>query len=120
MANAPNITEALTGPFAAGLVVQRALEILDPLFPASIPLSNRKKIYMGLVSLAMGWAIAFSGIRVFAPLDVQMPVVLDCLLSGIFISAGTEGFNSLLKFANYKKAEAKKDAAKDDGAKKDA
>jgi len=26
--------------------------------------------------------------------------------------------NSLLKFANYKKAEAKKDAAKDDGAKK--
>jgi len=28
-------------------------------------------------------------------------------MSGIFISAGTEGFNSLLKFANYKKAEAK-------------
>jgi len=54
----------------------------------------------------------------FCSLDVQMPVVLDCLLSGIFISAGTEGFNSLLKFANYKKAEARKMRRKMMGRKK--
>jgi hypothetical protein len=40
--------------------------------------------------------------------DLQRIEVADAcgrgvFFSGIFISAGTEGFNSLMKFANYKK-----------------
>jgi hypothetical protein len=32
------------------------------------------------------------------------------MASGIFVSAGTEGFNSLMKFASYKEDSAKVDA----------
>lgn len=107
-----NLAQSLTVPFAAGFVVQRILEILDPLFPDSVQKPTRQKIAMGLVSLATGCALSFSGIHVFKDLGVDMNWVEDGLLSGIFISAGTEGFNSLLKFANYKKEASKADAAK--------
>jgi len=36
---------------------------------------------------------------------------MDYIGTGIFISGGSEGFNSLLKFANYKKEASKADAA---------
>jgi hypothetical protein len=115
---AVNLAQALVVPFAAGFVVQRVLEILDPIFPDSVQKPSRKKIIMGLVSLAIGLGLAGSGIRVFAPLGEKFtflgPTISgweDGLLSGIFISAGTEGFNTLLKFANYKKEASKADAA---------
>jgi len=108
---AVNLAQALIVPFAAGFVVQRVLEILDPFFPNSVQSPNRKKIVMGLVSLAMGWWLAFSGIGVFKLMGSNMSPFEDSILSGIFISAGTEGFNSLLKFANYKKEASKAEAA---------
>lgn len=108
---AVNVAQALVVPFAAGFVVQRILEILDPLFPDSVQKPSRKKIAMGLVSLAMGWWLASSGIHVFKDMGATMSDWQDILLSGIFISAGTEGFNTLLKFANYKKEASKADAA---------
>ncbi|MGA2981267.1 MAG: hypothetical protein ABSD76_16885 [Terriglobales bacterium] len=108
---AVNLAQTLTVPFAAGFVVQRFLEILDPLFPDSVQKPNRKKVVMGLVSLAIGLWLASSGIRVFAPIGASVSGWEDVLLSGIFISAGTEGFNTLLKFANYKKEASKADAA---------
>ena len=109
---AVNVAQALVVPFAAGFVVQRVLEILDPLFPDSIQKPTRKKIAMGVVSLAMGWWLASSGIHVFKAMGATtMSDWQDILLSGIFISAGTEGFNTLLKFANYKKEASKADAA---------
>jgi hypothetical protein len=109
---AVNVAQALVIPFAAGFVVQRVLEILDPFFPDSVQKPSRKKIAMGLVSLAMGWWLAYSGIHVFKDIGVTtMSDWQDILLSGVFISAGTEGFNTLLKFANYKKEASKADAA---------
>ena len=39
------------------------------------------------------------------------PVAWDILVTALFVSAGTEGINSLLKFAGYKKEAAKADAA---------
>ena len=108
---AVNMAQALIVPFAAGFVVQRALEILDPLFPDSVQKPTRKKIMMGLISLVIGWALACSGIVVFGLLGAKIGPWEDRLLSGVFISAGTEGFNSLMKFANYKKEASKADAA---------
>jgi hypothetical protein len=108
----PTLAQTLTVPFAAGFVVQRVLEILDPLFPSSIQKPNRKKIVMGLVSLAIGGWLASSGILVFKAIGATtVSPWEDKLLSAIFISAGTEGFNTLLKFANYKKEASKADAA---------
>jgi hypothetical protein len=112
MAALATMAQSLAVPFAAGFVVQRVLEIADPFFPNSVQHPNRKKILMGILSLILGWVFAFCGVRVFGPLGfLGNYCFADSLLSGIFISAGTEGFNSLLKFANYQKEASKADAA---------
>jgi hypothetical protein len=111
MPEANQVAQALVVPFAAGFVVQRVLEILDPLFPDSVQKPGRKKIAMGVVSLTLGWWLASSGIHVFKNMGATITGWQDILLSGVFISAGTEGFNTLLKFANYKKEASKADAA---------
>jgi hypothetical protein len=116
--NIDDLIKALTAPFAAGFVVQRLLEILDPFTFAKIfPNPNAKKAAMGVISLAVGLGIAFAvPVEMFHPLlqkacKPEVAYWLDRVLSGVFISAGTEGFNTLLKFANYKKDANKADAA---------
>ena len=112
-----DLVKALTVPFAAGFIVQRFLEILDPLTTKLIKDPNTKKIVLGLVSLAIGWTLAICvDLRIFHELPTlsaaaKLPDWLDHFFTGIFISAGTEGFNSLMKFANYKKETTKADAA---------
>ncbi len=66
----------------------------------------------GVFSLALGWLLAGIGeIHIFSALKWHMDTYLDVIASGIFISGGSEGFNSLMKFANYKKEASKADAA---------
>ena len=57
---------------------------------------------------------------IFGPLDVIKPLLssranvssfVSGLISVIFISGGTEGFNSLVKWVTWKKEEAKAQAA---------
>jgi hypothetical protein len=113
------LAKLLTVPFAAGFIVQRLLEIVDPFTTAKIKDVNIKKTVIGGISLVLGWAVTFGGcVYMFGPLlkvvgaatpDVSR--IWDQLLTGIFISAGTEGFNTLMKFANYKKEASKADAA---------
>ena len=112
-----DLVKALTVPFAAGFIVQRFLEILDPVTVRLIKDPNTKKIVLGFVSLGIGCLVAgCAQIKMFHELlnlsaDSTLPNSLDYFFTGIFISAGTEGFNSLLKFANYKKEASKADAA---------
>lgn len=107
--------KALLAAFAAGFSIQQFLEILDA--PLSLFLSNRtvKKSVLGFLSLIIGFLVASQGqIHIFQLLGAStatFPPALDTFLTAVFISAGTEGFNSLLKFANYKKEEAKTSAA---------
>ena len=105
--------KALLAAFAAGFSIQQFLEILDA--PLSLLLTNQtvKKSALGLLSLVMGLLVASKGqIHIFQLLGAStFPISLDTFLTAVFISAGTEGFNSLLKFANYKKEEAKTSAA---------
>jgi hypothetical protein len=111
-----SIIQTLTVPFAAGFVVQRFLEILDSLAGQFLGNANTKKVVLGLASLALGWLIASQiPIELFHALmkqagDKGISAGMDHLLAGIFISAGTEGFNSLLKFAQYKKETTHADA----------
>jgi uncharacterized protein YacL len=118
MAEPVNLATALVVPFAAGFVVQRLLDLVDPLTTAKIKDSNIKKLVMGLLSLLIGWLLAALGdIEIFRdighPLNAlgSMGGFWDIVFSGIFISAGTEGFNTLLKFANYQKESSKAKAA---------
>jgi hypothetical protein len=111
------MVKALTVPFAAGFVVQRFLEILDPFIAHWFKDANTKKMWLGFVSLAVGFALAWGlHLRIFHDLlqldcDDLLQNIPDFLATAIFISGGTEGFNSLMKFANYKKEASKADAA---------
>jgi len=95
-------------------VVQRFLEIVDPITSKLISDATTKKIVLGLVSLGIGLAIAAGmHLEIFHQFlnstnhDLFVDW-LDYFATGVFISAGTEGFNSLMKFASYKKEAAKK------------
>jgi hypothetical protein len=112
MANTSDLVQSLLAPFAAGFVVQRVLEIADPWLTARISNPNTKRSIMGLISFGFGLGLAhYADITLFHGLGVCMSVGWDHFFSAIFISAGTEGFNSLMKFANYKKEASKADAA---------
>jgi hypothetical protein len=102
-----SLIKALVPAFAAGFAVQRLLEIADPLLDKA----KNKKAILGVLSLIVGLALAVAGkLRVLLPLNTDIGPVLDYLVTGLFISAGTEGFNSILKFLSYKKEEKKAEA----------
>jgi hypothetical protein len=116
---------AALGPaFAAGFAVQQLLEIIDPLVVLYVKDdANRKKLVIGLISLIVGILLALlSGVRILLPLAQwqnatvnelnALGKVADVFITGLVISAGTEGFNSILKFLGYKKEEKKVEAAK--------
>jgi uncharacterized membrane protein YraQ (UPF0718 family) len=106
---------ALIVPFVAGFIVQRFLDIIDPLTSKLIRDANTKKIVLGIASLTIGCILAYNlKLKIFHTLlkrTDEAKLWLDYLFTGIFISGGTEGFNSLLKFANYKKEASKAEAA---------
>jgi hypothetical protein len=103
---------ALGPAFAAGFAVQRLLEILDPLLDKIKFVKENKKIVLGLVSLIIGLVLAFGiGLRVLRPLGVTTADFLDAVTTALIVSAGTEGFNSILKFLGYLKEDRKAAAA---------
>jgi hypothetical protein len=100
------------GPaFAAGFAVQRLLEILDPVLDILPFIKDNKKIALGLVSLIFGLILAFgAGLSVLRPLGVTNAYFLDGIVTALIVSAGTEGFNSIMKFLGYAKEGKKADA----------
>ncbi len=114
-----DLVQVLLAPFVAGFVVQRFLETLDPFTTAKIRDPNTKKMVLGFASLAIGSILSgFCDLRMFHALQLtfpglhELPHAVDVFFSAVFISAGTEGVNSLMKFANYKKEASKADAAR--------
>ncbi|KAA3660770.1 MAG: hypothetical protein DWQ04_18455 [Chloroflexi bacterium] len=99
------------GPvFAAGFAVQQLLEIISPLaekFPAN------KKLVLGFLSLAVGLALAgWGGFSILLPLGFTSTTdFIDVFVTGLVISAGTEGVNSIMKFLGYTKENKKGEAA---------
>lgn len=106
---------ALAPVFAAGLGIQQLGEILSPLVDKISP--NYKKVILGLVSLTLGLVLALvAKLHVLEVLGLPQAQgaeldFLDSLVTGLIISGGTEGINSILKFLKYKKEESKNDAA---------
>ena len=116
------LPEALAPAFAAGFALQRAIEIADAWLgdsPSRAPL--RKKALLGTAAFGLGLALAllFPEARILSRIRLgevpaqaaPIPFYLDVLISALVVSAGTEGFNSILKFISYKKEETKADAA---------
>jgi hypothetical protein len=68
---------------------------------------KRKPAVLGVVSLVIGIGLAFAAkLRVFVPLggnldatlNANLAAFVDYFVTGLIISAGTDGFNSILKF----------------------
>ena len=119
--NAPSasLTSIVTGlapAFIAGFAVQQAVEVISSLLAFSKGLDNNIKAKKAVLSLI---AVVISAIVVTSSkFDVFAPFSGDTGHSGahvfltiVFVSAGTEGFNSLLKWLSYKKEDVKATAA---------
>lgn len=115
------LIKALGPAFAAGFAVQRLLEIADPILAGRITDQNTKKKWLGSVALVFGFALAYAAqLRVLAPLGADlgrlgenMAYFVDYLVTAFIVSAGTEGFNSIMKFLSYKKEEKKAEAVQE-------
>jgi len=102
------LIRALGPAFASAFAIQRLLEILDPLFEKVKFVTGYKKIVFGLLSLASGLLLAaFAGLRILQPLGMNASEVLDIIVTGLTVSAGTDGINSFLKWLGYNKEEQK-------------
>lgn len=114
---------ALAPVFAAGLGIQQLGELLSPIVDKIT--TDYKKIILGLLSLALGLLLAsrfeLHVINLLLDPDVAAKHPwLDTFVTGIIISGGTEGINSILKFLKYQKEDVKTDAALKDSASKTA
>ena len=108
-----NLAIALGPAFAAGFAVQRLIEILDPIFEKFKIIKKYKAAFLGLASLIVGLFLAFSaGLRVLKHLGVSNVDFIDGLVTALIVSAGTEGFNSIMKFLGYSKDKKKKELLK--------
>jgi len=104
---------ALAPVFAAGMGIQQLGELLDPVLERVSP--NNKRVVMGLVSLSLGLVVAFQAklhvLTTIGPGIVPDNSIIDPLITGLIISGGTEGINSILKFMKYTKEDKKNEAA---------
>ncbi|MGO4879199.1 MAG: hypothetical protein ACLP59_00075 [Bryobacteraceae bacterium] len=100
--------------------MQQLLEILTSLLDldSNQNFQKYKKAILGAVSLLVGFALAgpVEGLRVLKALSVDAPAGVDIFVSALFLSAGTEGSNSVMKFLKYTKEDKKNTAASNDPA----
>jgi hypothetical protein len=101
----------LTALFAAGFAVQQLLELATAILDldSNPTFQKYKKAILGLFSLGAGLLLAgFVGnLRILSALGVPAWGPIDVCLTGLVLSAGTEGINSILKFAKYSKEDKK-------------
>jgi hypothetical protein len=104
---------ALAPVFAAGLGIQQLGEILSPVLEKISP--DNKKIVIGVFSLTLGLVVAFQlklyALHVLLGKPAGDYAFADAMITGLIISGGTEGINSILKFLKFKKEETKNEAA---------
>ena len=122
---------ALTPTFAAGFAVQQLLELATSFLDLDTRegFQKYKKAILGFVALVVGFLLAYNGyLQVLHPLFISetqidpvthkvtyfysqnIPDYLDFIVTGLVLSAGTEGINSIVKFMKYKKEEVKNEA----------
>ncbi len=112
-----DVVKSLGPAFAAGFAVQQLLEILDqvisPFFDArGTGYANYKKAILSILALVIGLIVSYwAGLRMLDALGLTgVSQTADHAVTGVFISAGTAGFNSVMKFLNYAKEQKKTDA----------
>jgi hypothetical protein len=99
----------------AGFAVQRLIEIFDPLFTKKWPDATKKKLATALIASVIGALFTLGGkftlIYDAYPSLLKANVdrwdffrwLINLLVTGLAVGAGTEGVNSVLKLAQYSK-----------------
>jgi uncharacterized protein YacL len=110
-----NLIRALAPAFICGFAIQQFMEIfVNPvlnLLPTSCQKKNVKKVIFGVLSLMIGLVISFGiNLQILAALNFSTDPFWDKVITAIFISAGTAGFNSVMKFMEYSKENMQKQA----------
>ena len=106
-----NVVLALGPAFVSAFAIVQFLEILDQVilcWASSAPNSSykkHKKGILGFVSLIVGIGVAiWADLKMLSTLGAEnVGYWPDHVITGVFISAGTEGFNSVIKFLGYAK-----------------
>lgn len=122
-----NLIYALAVPFTCGVAVQRLLAILDAVWTWRKFDAATKAWLSALISFVCGLAVAFGGyIRIleaiatvlmkpgssrFSPETTASAQFIDIVATALIVSAGTEGFNTIIKFLGYAKEQQKAKAA---------
>ncbi len=106
---ATNLMYLLVPAFAVGFAVQRFIEIIDSWIDLDKKITPewKKALLMGLAlifGVLLAWRLEMKillalGQSVFG----DYSPAIDYIVSGLIISAGTEGINSILKFLSYSK-----------------
>src|SRR5690242_9796129 len=102
------LVTALAPVFAAGFAIQQFLEIPGTLIDiyGGTKFQQYKKAILGIIGGVIGFILAgyIDDLRVLKILVATMnnatgiQAALDIFVTGLIISAGTEGVNSILKF----------------------
>lgn len=98
------LARALGPAFAAGSRCRGCSSWWIPVVDALVS-GNAKaqKVVLSQVSLGAGIALAgWASLRVLEPLGIANETA-DVVVTGLSITGGTEGFNSVMKFLGYKK-----------------
>jgi hypothetical protein len=125
-----NIIMALAPVFAAGFAIQQLLEVPGTLIELSGGEKSQKykKIILGVLGAIIGcslaaWVDDLAVLRVLLTHTVTdaagksttvVPVIsryVEVPVTGLILSAGTEGVNSILKFMKYAKEDKKNEAS---------
>src|SRR6185369_17091168 len=99
------ILSALAPAFAAGFAIQRFIEIMDSFLDSA---GKYKKAILGVVSVAIASIFVYKldgDVLILHTLKPALNSWVDYPVTVLVISAGTEGFNSIMKFLAYKKEE---------------
>src|ERR1051325_357314 len=124
------IIMALAPVFSTGFAIQQLLEIPGTLIDifGGEKSQQFKKVILGMLGAIVGcllvaWLHGLRGLKILLTHSVtdsagkvttvvpDIKAYVDVPVTGLILSAGTEGLNSILKFLKYSKEDKKNDAA---------
>jgi hypothetical protein len=113
------LIESLGPAFATGLAIQQLLEIADRFWDQILKIIDPtgalavldKRFVLNILSFLVALILTiFAGLRVLMPLGIDAGGagdLADVFVTTLIISAGTESFNSIVKFLGYVKEDRK-------------
>lgn len=88
----------------ASVAVQQLLELPEALLSLSSRYQKHKKPFVKLIAVAVGMIFAREGqFHILSIVGSRLNPFIDTLLAGLVVSAGTDCFNSIVKFLSYVK-----------------